>query len=128
MERMARYLIKTLFVDDFAFTCNGWKNLFSISEPVFQEMCVEFFASVSLEEDIVDPSYLRALVFHLGDEWMECSLTEFAWRMGIYQEHETRSLAFKLFLRSTIRDYLSGVSGYDFCGTVANRVFYSSVS
>lgn len=66
--------------------------------------------------------------FCLGGKFRECSSAEFAWRMGIYEEHETRSPIFELFLRSAAREYLSGASGYDFCGTIANRAFHSSVS
>lgn len=63
MERMALYLTKTFSMYGFAFTCNGWKNLLAINEPVFQELCVEFFTSVSFEDATVDHSYRRALVF-----------------------------------------------------------------
>lgn len=74
MERMAPYLTKTFTMDGFSFTCNSWKNLFEISELVFQELCVEFFASVSFEDATIDPYFSRALVFHLGGKYRECSL------------------------------------------------------
>lgn len=79
MERMTPFLTNNFFVDGFAFTCNGWRNLFAISELLFQEICVEFFASVSFEEATVDPSCSRALFFRLSGDFKECSLAEFAW-------------------------------------------------
>ena len=47
--------------------------------------------------------------------------------MGIYEENETQLLVFDLFLRSVPREYLSGASGYDFWGTIANGAFHSGV-
>lgn len=84
MARLAPYLTKTFIGDRFSFTCNWWRNLFGITELVYKELCVEFFASVSFEEIMEDPYFEKALVFRLGGEYRECSLTEFSWRMGIY--------------------------------------------
>lgn len=35
-EKMAPYLTNTFTMDGFSFICNGWKNLFEISELVFK--------------------------------------------------------------------------------------------
>ena len=56
--------------------------------------------SVSFEDATVDPYFARALVFRLGDEYQEYRLAEISWRMGIYDDNETRSLVFDIFLRS----------------------------
>lgn len=69
--RIALYLTKTFTGDGFSFTYNGWKNVFAISMPIFQELCVEFFASVSLKDTTVDPYFSRALVFCVGGEYQE---------------------------------------------------------
>ena len=53
---------------------------------------------------------------------------DFSWRMDIYDENETRSPVFDVFLRSTAREYLPGVSGYDIWTTIANGAFHSGVS
>lgn len=74
MERMAPFLTKQFSMDDFFFTCNGWRNLFAISKPDYQELCVVFFASVSFEGATVDPFYPRDLIFRLGCKVRECSL------------------------------------------------------
>lgn len=71
---LERYWTKVFEGDGFTFTCNGWRNLFSIQEPVFQELLVEFFTTVSFEERTVDFNYNRALVFWLGRVYHECSL------------------------------------------------------
>lgn len=72
MEMMAPLLTKHFAVDDSFFTCNRWRNLFAITEPVYQELCVEFFASVSFEAATFDPFYPRALVFRLGCQFRDC--------------------------------------------------------
>lgn len=82
MERLNPYLTKTFEGDGVSFTCNGWEKLFSISEPVFMELCIEFFATVSFQENTEDPYYTWALVFCLGGEYQKWSFVEFSWRMG----------------------------------------------
>lgn len=76
------------------FKCNGWKILFSIKEPVFKELCVELFSAVSFEANMVDHHFSMALVFRLSSQYRECNLTEFAWRMGLYEQHEAMSPIF----------------------------------
>ena len=107
-ERMATYLMKISTEDEFSFTCNGWKNVFAISKPIFQELCVEFFASVSFEDATMDPYFAQALVFFcLMGEYQECKLAQFSWRMGIYDQNEKRYPIFDIFLRSAAREYFT---------------------
>lgn len=63
LERLNPYLMKMFMQNGVKFTCNDWKILFSIKEPVFKELCVEFFSMVSFEANTIDPQYTNALVF-----------------------------------------------------------------
>lgn len=84
--------------------------------------------SVSFDDATVDPFYPSALFFRLNGKFRECSLVEFSWHMGIYEENKMRSPAFELFLTKVVREYLSGVNGYNFWSTIANGAFHSGVS
>lgn len=93
-----------------------------------QRIVFEFFSMVSFEANIVDPHFATAFVFHLGVQYRECSLVEFAWRMGLYEQHQAMSPNFNRFLRLVTRDYSQGVNGYGFWTTIANGGFHSWVS
>lgn len=71
---LERYWTKVCMGNGFTFTCNGWKNIFSIKEPIYRELSVEFIATVSFEDKTINPTYNRALVFILGGVYPKCSL------------------------------------------------------
>lgn len=89
---------------------------------------MEFFSTVSFEANTVDPYYVHALVFHLGGQYRESSLAEFAWRMVLYEQRETMSPMFERILPSSARDFYQGISGYEFWKTITNGEFHSKVS
>lgn len=105
ISELQRFWTKVYVGNDFYFTCHGWRNLFELQEPVYQELSVEFFATVSFEERTVDFDYGRELVFRLGGVYRECSLLEFGWRMWLYTELETQSQLFVPFLLGCVRDF-----------------------
>lgn len=99
-ERLHPYLINTYVENGISFTCNRWKILFSIKEPIFKELCVEFFSTISFEAKTIDPHFFTTLFFRVSGQYRECSLVKFAWRMGLYEQHEAMSPIFDKFLRS----------------------------
>lgn len=114
LERMNLYLTKTYVENGISFTCNEWKILFSIKEPIFKELCMEFFLTTSFEENTIDPHFAMPLVFRLGGQYRACSLASFAWRMGLHKQHEAMPPIFDRFLRLAARDYSQCVNGYTF--------------
>lgn len=69
LERLNMYLTKTFEKNGVYFTCNGWKNLLSIKEPIYKEWCLEFFSTVSFEANMVDPHFVGALVIRLHSHY-----------------------------------------------------------
>ena len=96
------YWTKLFIGDGFTFQCNGWRSLFSIHELVYQELYVEFFATVSFDGRTTDTTYNWTIAFRLGGVYKECNLCEFAWRMGLYNEAETQLPHFILFLQCCV--------------------------
>lgn len=66
MRRIEPYLTKVFIENRFAVLCNGLINLLMIVEPIYKELCVEFFATASFKENTLDANYRQALTFWLG--------------------------------------------------------------
>lgn len=47
LERLNPYLTNSFEENGVTITCNGWRNLFSVKELVYKELCVELFSTVS---------------------------------------------------------------------------------
>ncbi|PWA80942.1 protein ROOT HAIR DEFECTIVE 3 [Artemisia annua] len=54
-----------------------WGNLFSIVEPIYRELCLEFFATYQFNEKSRDYTNDKALTFRLGGSDHSCSVKEF---------------------------------------------------
>ena len=67
-----------------------------------------------LQDNVEDLNFPQALVFRLGGEYQERSLAEFAWKMGLYEAHETMTPTFSAFLWGAEREYFGSMSGYEF--------------
>lgn len=98
LDRLTPFCTKIFVGNEITFTYKGWSNLFVIQERVYKELCLECFSTVVFQENIDNPNFPPALVFCLGGEYMECSLVEFAWRIGLYEAHETMNPIFLYIL------------------------------
>lgn len=78
---MNLYLTKVFINNRLRITCSVWRKLFQLQEPIYRELCLEFYATVTFRGG--DDYYsTNALTFHHGGEYRECSIAELAWRMG----------------------------------------------
>lgn len=118
MEHLSIYLAEVYIAEGLSFTCNGWRKLFAIEESVYKELYVEFFAIVSYEENTKDPHYWQIINFRLGGQYRECSLIDLAWRLGIYEFEETRTLQFTMFYDSGFE-----IRNYEIWTTIANGLY-----
>ena len=46
-EELAPYLVKEFHHEGETMVCDGWSRVFRIQEPVYLELCLEFFSTVS---------------------------------------------------------------------------------
>ena len=46
-EGLAPYLLKEFVYEGESMVCDGWSRVFRIQEPVYRELCLEFFSTVS---------------------------------------------------------------------------------
>lgn len=54
-------------------TCDAWRRLFQLQEPVYQELCWEFYSTITFHggDNYFDTS---VLTFMLGGNFRECSM------------------------------------------------------
>ena len=66
-EELTPYLVKECSLGYTTITCDGWLQLFKIQEPVYAELCWEFFATISFRggSDYYNPNIIS---FSLGGE------------------------------------------------------------
>ncbi|GKB09151.1 hypothetical protein Tco_0837463 [Tanacetum coccineum] len=76
-----------------------WGNLFSIVEPIYRELCLEFFATYQFNEKSRDYTDDKALTFRLGGLYRHCSVKEFGVRMGLYPQTLADNKSFLHFLK-----------------------------
>ncbi|XP_052619683.1 uncharacterized protein LOC128126028 [Lactuca sativa] len=85
VEAMDPYLTQVFINYEVQITCDVWRRLFQMQELVYQELCLEFFSTVTFRGG--DNYYdTNVLTFCLGGEFRECSMTELGWRMGLYDQ------------------------------------------
>lgn len=65
IDRVRPYPQKIFVGDRFTFSCKGWWNLFPISEPLYKELCIEFFSTIIFDENYEDVINRRAFSFRL---------------------------------------------------------------
>lgn len=82
-EELAPYLIKNFMHNGVSISCDGWSRVFRMQEPVYQELCWEFFSIITFwgGNDYYNPGNIT---FCLGKQVRHCSMVELAWGLWIY--------------------------------------------
>ena len=76
-EELAPYLLKEFQHEGQTMICDGWSRVFRIQEPVYLELCLEFFSTVSFTGG-VDVFHPTSFSFCLGGEFRHCSVVDLA--------------------------------------------------
>ena len=67
-----------------AFTGPQWERLFRMSEPVYDELVRELFATYRFDAVAAQGDMGRTMIrFRLGGVMRSCSVMEFGWRVGL---------------------------------------------
>lgn len=121
-EELAPYLVKKFNHNGVFLTCDGWNRLFRIQEPVYQELCWEYFSTVSFRggNDYYNPGNIK---FCLGGEYCQCSMVELSWRLGIYDQQLVNTPEFGTFLEHCHQFFLDGVRGDLWWSTIAKKMY-----
>ncbi|GKA86274.1 hypothetical protein Tco_0807985 [Tanacetum coccineum] len=121
IDDMLRIRLLTARSDKEIFTYVAWIRAFNINEPIYAELCHEFYSTYEFDEVYADDELQtkKIIKFRLGGRAHSLTLLEFARRLGLYQavglEEEGFNIYFERGLRSdehfNARDYWT--TGYD---------------
>ncbi|GJY11087.1 hypothetical protein Tco_0379272 [Tanacetum coccineum] len=79
--------------------CLPWKRAFDINEPIYTDLCHEFYATFEFDEAVVDDELMtkKAIKFRLCGKTYAMSILDFAKRLGLYIGAEIQEHGFETY-------------------------------
>nr|GEX09797.1 hypothetical protein [Tanacetum cinerariifolium] len=106
--------------DEKIFTSVAWIRAFNINEPIYVELCHEFYSTYEFDEVCADDELQtkKIIKFRLGGRAHNLPFLEFARRLGLYQAVELEEEGFNVYFKGGLRsdehfnaqDYWLGIS------------------
>ncbi|GJT83906.1 hypothetical protein Tco_1058248 [Tanacetum coccineum] len=83
----------------------GYSLLFDIKEPIYIELCHEFYSTYEFDEDVTDEELItnKLIKFRLGGCIHSLTLLEFAHRLGLYHSAQIREEGFEVYFQGGLR-------------------------
>ncbi|GKD90287.1 hypothetical protein Tco_1365794, partial [Tanacetum coccineum] len=87
------------------FTSVAWIRAFNINEPIYAELCHEFYSTYEFDEVCADDELQtkKIIKFRLGGRAHSLTLLEFARRLGLYQAVELEEEGFNVYFEGGLR-------------------------
>nr|GEZ43165.1 hypothetical protein [Tanacetum cinerariifolium] len=87
------------------FTSVAWIRAFNINEPIYAELCHDFYSTYEFDEVCVDDELQtkKIIKFRLGGRAHSLTLLEFARRLGLYQAVELDEEGFNVYFYGCLR-------------------------
>ncbi|GJR42386.1 hypothetical protein Tco_1310489 [Tanacetum coccineum] len=87
------------------FTLVAWIRAFNINEPIYAELCHEFYSTYKFDEVCADDGLQskKIIKFRLGGRAHSLTLLEFARRLGLYQAVELEEDGFNVYFEGGLR-------------------------
>ncbi|GJV58253.1 hypothetical protein Tco_1459258 [Tanacetum coccineum] len=87
------------------FTSVAWIRSFNINEPIYAELCHEFYSTYEFDEVCADDELQtkKIIKFRLGGRAHNLTLLEFAHRLGLYQADELKEDGFNVYFEGGLR-------------------------
>ncbi|GKB40202.1 hypothetical protein Tco_0885144 [Tanacetum coccineum] len=119
--------------DEEIFTSVAWIRAFIINEPIYAELCHEFYSTYEFDEVCADDELQskKIIKFRLGRRAHSLTLLEFAQRLGLYQAVELEEDGFNVYFEGSLRnddnfnarDYWLSISREDNLGLSSSHTF-----
>nr|GEW54258.1 retrotransposon Orf1 [Tanacetum cinerariifolium] len=92
--------------DEEIFTSVAWIRAFNINEPIFVELCHEFYSTYKFDEVCADDELQpkKIIKFRLGRRAYSLTLLEFARRLGLYLAIELEEDGFNVYFERGLRN------------------------
>ncbi|GJU47192.1 hypothetical protein Tco_1204458 [Tanacetum coccineum] len=87
------------------FTSVAWIRAFNITEPIYSELCHEFYSTYEFDEVCADDELKtkKIIKFRLGGRAHNLTLLEFARRLGLYHAEELDDEGFDVYFQEGLR-------------------------
>ncbi|GKB25456.1 hypothetical protein Tco_0864857 [Tanacetum coccineum] len=90
IDKMLRIKLREAGSNEEIFTSVAWIRAFNINEPIYSELCHEFYSTYEFDEVCADDELQtkKIIKFRLGGRAHSLTLLEFARRLGLYHSEE----------------------------------------
>ncbi|GJT18383.1 hypothetical protein Tco_0877089 [Tanacetum coccineum] len=105
IDDMLRIRLRKARSDEEIFTSVAWIRAFNINEPIYAELCHEFYLTYEFDEVYADDELQtkKIIKFRLGGHAHSLTLLEFAQRLGLYQAVELEEEGFNVYFERDLR-------------------------
>ncbi|GKD74268.1 hypothetical protein Tco_1332550 [Tanacetum coccineum] len=106
IDDMLRIRLREAGSDEEIFTLVAWIRGFNINEPIYAELCHEFYSTYEFDEVCVDDELQskKIIKFRLGGRAYNLTLLKFAQRLGLYQAVELEEEGFNVYFEGGLRN------------------------
>ncbi|GKB09213.1 hypothetical protein Tco_0837525 [Tanacetum coccineum] len=106
IDDMLRIRLREAGSDEEIFTSVAWIRAFNINEPIYAELCHEFYSTYEFDEVCADDELQskKIIKFRLGGRAHNLTLLEFARRLGLYQAVELEEEGFNVYFEGGLRN------------------------
>ncbi|GKC10794.1 ribonuclease H-like domain-containing protein [Tanacetum coccineum] len=105
IDQMLKISLKEAQSDEEIFFSVAWVRAFNIREPIYPELCREFYATYEFDEVCADDELQskKIISFRLGGRAHSLTLLEFARRLGLYHAEELNEEGFDAYFQGGLR-------------------------
>ncbi|GJR81219.1 hypothetical protein Tco_0152004 [Tanacetum coccineum] len=105
IDDMLRIRVQEAESEEEIFTSVAWIRAFNINEPIYAELCHEFYSTYEFDEVCADDELQskKIIRFRLGGRAHSLTLLEFARRLGLYQAVELEEDGFNVYFEGGLR-------------------------
>ncbi|GJW80661.1 retrotransposon ORF1, partial [Tanacetum coccineum] len=105
IDDMLRIRLREAESNEEIFTSVAWIRAFNIKEPIYAELCHEFYSTYEFDEVCADDvlQSKKIIKFRLGGRAHNLTLLEFAHRLGLYHADELEEDGFDVYFQGGMR-------------------------
>ncbi|GJR00074.1 ribonuclease H-like domain-containing protein [Tanacetum coccineum] len=105
IDQMSKISLKEAQSEEEVFFSVAWVRAFNIRQPIYPELCPEFYATYEFDEVCAgDELQSKKLIsFRLGGRAHSLTLLEFAWKLGLYHAEELKEDGFDIYFQGGLR-------------------------
>nr|GEU99492.1 hypothetical protein [Tanacetum cinerariifolium] len=105
IDDMLRIRLHEVGSDEEIFTSVAWIRAFNVNEPIYVELCHEFYSTYKFNEVCAgDELQSKKIIrFRLGGQAHNLTLLEFSQRLGLYQVTELEEKGFNIYFAGGLR-------------------------